>query len=141
MMATVAADALGSTTQVKRSPCRRATIATATPKLPELDSTRCAPGGSDPSARPPVTMLRAERSFMLPPGFISSSFASTSTPGSSNIRRSDTSGVRPTQSSTESCTRSVATPPPCRISSRATTRASLIDRGRVTLEPGWGVLG
>jgi hypothetical protein len=56
MMVTLAALTCGSTTQVNASPCSRAAIATATPKLPELDSTSRLPGGIYPSATPPATM-------------------------------------------------------------------------------------
>jgi hypothetical protein len=44
--------ALGSTTQVNVSPYSRAAMASAIPKFPELLSTRWAPGGIEPSARP-----------------------------------------------------------------------------------------
>ena len=48
-----AAVVLGSTTQVNLNPCSRAAMARAIPKFPELLSTRWAPRGIEPSARPP----------------------------------------------------------------------------------------
>ena len=71
------------------------------PKFPDELSTRWLAAVMVPSARPRSMMYAAERSFMLPLGFISSSLAMTVGPGGGNCRPSWTSGVRPTHATTE----------------------------------------
>ena len=72
------------------------------PVFPEVGSSSVAPAVSTPSFSAWPIMKRAARSFTEPVGFRSSSLAHSRTPGPGDSAGSPTSGVRPTESSSES---------------------------------------
>ena len=59
---------------MKRSPNSMAAIASPMPVLPDEDSTITPPRFRRPDSSAATTMLRAMRSFMLPPGLFFSTF-------------------------------------------------------------------
>ena len=75
--------------------------------LPLLASSTILPGVSWPVASACSIIRRAMRSFTEPPGLSTSSFARTSTPGTGFMRLMRTSGVLPTNSSTDLTLRSI----------------------------------
>src|SRR3954468_7014888 len=72
------------------------------PVLPDVGSSTLAPGRRRPSFSAAATMYSAARSFTDPVGLSVSSFAQSRTSGDGDKRGSATSGVRPTDSSSES---------------------------------------
>src|SRR3954471_12110242 len=77
-------------------------MASEMPVLPDVGSSTVTPGRSSPSFSAAATMYRAARSFTDPVGLSVSSFAQSRTSGDGDKRGSPTSGVRPTDSSSES---------------------------------------
>jgi len=83
------------------TPMMRPIIAYAMPAFPDELSSTVLPGLRCPSSSAPSSMRSTGRSLSEPPGFKDSSFANTSTSGSSLFRISTgTSGVSPTARST-----------------------------------------
>src|SRR5690242_5450211 len=72
------------------------------PVLPDVGSRIVHPGRSSPAFSACSTMNSAGRSFTEPVGLRSSSFAQSRTSGDGESRGSPTSGVFPTESSSES---------------------------------------
>ncbi len=89
-------------TTVSRYPRSLATMARDMPVLPDVGSRIVAPGCSRPSFSACSTMENAARSFTEPVGLRSSSLAHRRTSGDGDNRGRPTSGVRPTDSSSES---------------------------------------
>ncbi len=79
-----------------------ATIASEIPVLPEVGSSSVDPGFSSPSFSAWATMKKAARSLTEPVGLRSSSLAHSRAVGDGDSRGSPTSGVRPSESSSES---------------------------------------
>ena len=79
-----------------------ATIASEIPVLPDVGSRIVQPGRSRPAFSAASTMYSAGRSLTEPVGLRSSSFAHSRTSGDGESRGSPTSGVLPTESSSES---------------------------------------
>src|SRR3954447_20846642 len=77
-------------------------MASEMPVLPLVGSSTVTPGRSSPSFSAAATMYSAARSFTDPVGLSVSSFAQRRTSGDGDKRGSPTSGVRPTDSSSES---------------------------------------
>src|SRR5580692_3929681 len=93
---------------MQRYPRWAATMARPTPVLPLVGSTMTPPGFKSPSRSAASIIVSAGRSFELPPGFIDSSFTSTSTPWGVRSRLNRTRGVSPIRSSREFATRMAA---------------------------------
>ncbi len=72
------------------------------PVLPDVGSRIVQPGLSRPSFSASITIRNAARSLIEPVGLWSSIFAHSRTSGDGDSRGSPTSGVRPTESSSES---------------------------------------
>ena len=70
--------------------------------MPEVGSSTVTPGRSSPSFSACAIMYSAARSFTEPVGLSVSSLAHSRTSGDGDSRGSPTSGVRPTESSSES---------------------------------------
>ena len=79
-----------------------ATIASEMPVLPEVGSRIVEPGVSSPSFSACATMKNAARSLTEPVGLRSSSLAHSRAAGAGDSRGSPTSGVLPSESSSES---------------------------------------
>jgi len=89
-------------TQIIRYPRRCAIMAREIPVFPEVGSRMVAPRASTPSFSACSTMKKAARSLTDPVGFRSSSLAHSRTSGAGDSRGSPTSGVPPSESSSES---------------------------------------
>ncbi len=77
-------------------------MASEIPVFPEVGSSSVAPGLSSPSFSACDTMKNAARSFTDPVGLRSSSLAHSRVAGPGDSRGSPTSGVLPSESSSES---------------------------------------
>ena len=77
------------------------TIDNPIPVFPEVGSMMVSPGFSNPSCSAFSIILRAIRSFTLPPGLKNSSFTNTSAESSGTILFNLTIGVLPINSVTE----------------------------------------